>query len=306
MNSCEKEGDNVFVIGDVHGCFYTLQNLIRQFPKDAKLIFVGDLCDKGDHSSAVIDFVIENKHRCVKGNHEHLFEKYMLDACEHDIHSPWSSDRRFGGLQTIQSYRGDRERIRSHLAWISRLPAYIQIGKYFITHGFALEYFQQRDNAEYYNHFLLNRIYEDTVEPYVAEDIVNVFGHCPFDEVQRGEKYLCLDTGCAKGGKLSAFSLADQNIYEENLDPRDSGYCVKELTLDDIETEHLDPDTIDRITLKKGCRYAAYDVVSNDVLHFILQRYPEEAKALILAMQERAVIFPKQARRVLSDLADAV
>ena len=34
---------NTYIIGDVHGCFYTLQNLINKLPKYADIIFVGDL-----------------------------------------------------------------------------------------------------------------------------------------------------------------------------------------------------------------------------------------------------------------------
>lgn len=69
-----------YVIGDVHGCFFTLNNLLEKLPKDAEIIFVGDLCDKGNFSKEVIDLVIKNGYQCVKGNHEHLMEIYMQDA----------------------------------------------------------------------------------------------------------------------------------------------------------------------------------------------------------------------------------
>lgn len=49
---------NTFVIGDVHGCYYTLLNLVKKLPSDANLIFVGDLCDKGNFSKEVIEFVM--------------------------------------------------------------------------------------------------------------------------------------------------------------------------------------------------------------------------------------------------------
>ena len=54
--------ENIYVVGDVHGCFHTLQNLLTRLPKDAELIFVGDLCDKGNFSKDVIDFVIQNNY----------------------------------------------------------------------------------------------------------------------------------------------------------------------------------------------------------------------------------------------------
>ena len=41
-----KNLDNTYIIGDVHGCFYTLQNNIYKMTGDAVLIFVVDICDK--------------------------------------------------------------------------------------------------------------------------------------------------------------------------------------------------------------------------------------------------------------------
>jgi len=46
-----------FVIGDVHGCFYTLMDLVKKLPKNSEMIFTGDLCDKGFYSKEVIEFV---------------------------------------------------------------------------------------------------------------------------------------------------------------------------------------------------------------------------------------------------------
>ena len=37
----------LLIIGDVHGCFDTLIALIAKLPTDAKIIFVGDLIDRG-------------------------------------------------------------------------------------------------------------------------------------------------------------------------------------------------------------------------------------------------------------------
>ncbi|MEA3352981.1 MAG: metallophosphoesterase [Campylobacterota bacterium] len=286
--------DNTFIIGDVHGCYHTLMALVKKLPRDAKLIFVGDLCDKGDFSKDVIEFVKSNNYPCVKGNHEHLFEKYIIDAIEKDKHSAWSSDKRYGGLQCIQSYKGDIKLIKEHLKWIKKLPTYIQIDKYFITHGFGLEYYDKKDDPDYYNDFLLNRIYKDTVEPEVQEDIINIFGHCVFDEVKKGKKYICLDTGCSNGGKLSALELKTQKIYQEPMDKRDSSYILKELKLKDIDTKNFTLDDIKDITLDKSCRYNNFDVVSNEILEYIVNTFLDDGYQEVLNMKERSVIFPKQ------------
>lgn len=292
---------NTFVIGDVHGCYYTLLNLIEKLPKDAKLVFVGDLCDKGNFSKEVIDFVIENNYACVKGNHEHLFEKYILDTVEKNIHTPWSIDKRYGGEKCIASYDGDLEIINKHLKWIEKLPTYLQIQKYFITHGFALELHKQRDDKSYYNDFLLKRYYQDTLEPVIDEDIINIFGHCVFDDVQRGDKFVCLDTGCCNGGKLSALKLGTDTIIEENMDKRDSTYSINELTLEKFDKE-CSLEEIRKITLKESCIYASYDTVSHDILRLIVEKFQDEGVQELIEMENRSVIFAKQLKRVLEEI----
>lgn len=40
----------VWIIGDVHGCFATLMVLISKLPKGVEIIFVDDLIDRGPDS----------------------------------------------------------------------------------------------------------------------------------------------------------------------------------------------------------------------------------------------------------------
>lgn len=290
---------NTFVVGDIHGCYHTLMNLVAQLPQDANLIFVGDLCDKGLYSKDVIEFVINHNHLCVKGNHEHLYQKYIIDAVKSDIHSPWSSDKRYGGMQCIESYGGDNELIAKHLEWIEKLPTYVEIGRYFITHGFALEFYRQRDESRYYNDFLLNRYHSEIAEPTIDADIINIFGHCVFDEVQVGEKFFGIDTGCSYGGKLTAIELNTHTIYQQPMDSRDSNYKIRELTLRDFDVEQKVFEDIQKLSFDEDSFYSQFDIVSHEVLVAILQKYKEEGKAELYKMQERSLIFPKQLNRVL-------
>ena len=291
---------NTFVIGDVHGCYNTLIKLIKQFPHDADIIFVGDLCDKGEFSKDVLEFVIENNYLCVKGNHEALFEKHIKDVINNNKYTLWSSDEKYGGLQCIRSYNGNFSLINKHLKWIKKLPIYLQIDKYFITHGFALEYYQYRDNQDYFNDILLSRLYPDMKEVESKENIINVFGHCFFSEVQIGKKYICLDTGCVSGGKLSALQLGTNKIFEEPMDKKDSKYQIKELKLKDINLDQYGLKEIQKITLKDNCQYSWFDIISNEVIEYILNNYPNVAKYEILRMKEKGIIFPKQINKLLN------
>lgn len=294
MNDIKSE--NTYVIGDVHGCFHTLQNLITHLPEDAELIFVGDLCDKGNFSKDVIDFVIENGYACVKGNHEHLMETYLEDAIFHDKHSPWSSDKRYGGMVTLQSYGDDHDKMLSHLEWIKTLPVYLQVENYFITHGFALPFYEHRNNPDYYKEYLLNR-YEKGME-ISNDEVINIFGHCVFEEVVTGENFYGIDTGCSYGKKLTAIQLGTMQCFEETMDPRDSEYNIKELKLVHINLPQ-DEHTINNLRMHIDVLFTDFDLVSTEVAEYIVKRFGEVGKQEIENMLEKKQLFVKQAKQIL-------
>ncbi|CAH0482717.1 unnamed protein product [Peronospora belbahrii] len=63
----------ILVIGDVHGCFDELQLLLQECnfsPPSDRLVFVGDLVNKGPKSLDVVRFVRDSNSLCVRGNHE--------------------------------------------------------------------------------------------------------------------------------------------------------------------------------------------------------------------------------------------
>jgi hypothetical protein len=70
------------LVGDVHGCLEELSALIEQLrvQDTDKLVFCGDLLDKGPHSAEVVKFVRELANHVplvlVKGNHEEKHERF--------------------------------------------------------------------------------------------------------------------------------------------------------------------------------------------------------------------------------------
>jgi len=288
--------ENMYVVGDVHGCFHTLKNLVARLPKDAELIFVGDLCDKGNFSKDVIDFVIQNNYACVKGNHEHLMEIYLEDAIFHDKHSPWSSDKRYGGMVTLQSYGEDHDKMLTHLEWIKTLPVYLQVENYFITHGFALPFYEYRNNPDYYKDHLLNR-YEEGME-IPNEEVINIFGHCVFEEVVTGENFYGIDTGCSYGKKLTAIQLGTMQCIQEMMDPKDSHYSIKELKLAHIDLPH-DEHTISNLRMHIDALFTDFDLVSTEVAEYIVERFGDVGKQEIEIMLEKKQLFIKQAKKIL-------
>jgi len=292
-----KESNNTYIIGDVHGCYHTLQNLIAKLPQNADLIFVGDLCDKGKYSKEVIEFVISNDYACVKGNHEYLMEKYLHDAVHNDSHSPWSNDYRYGGIVTYESYLDDHETMERHLAWITDLPIYIQRDKYFITHGFALPFYEHRNDKAFYKNFLLHR-YEKGMEVESSE-VVNIFGHCKFEEVVSGRNFYGIDTGCSYGNKLTALQLGSMQLIQEHMDPRDSSYEIVEMRLHHLG-KILDAQLdISELTSHIDTKFTDFDLVSTEVASYIVTTYGKNGVVCIQEMLEKKQLFMRQANKVL-------
>ena len=176
---------------------------------------------------------------------------------------------------------------------------YIQINEYFITHGFALPFYEHRNNRVYYNDFLLNR-YEEGMQVDDAE-VINIFGHCVFDEVVSGKSFYGIDTGCSYGNKLTAMQLGTMKLYQEPMDEKDSAYRIKELKLSHLEnvsTLH----TIESFSNHIDERFKHYDLVSSEVAQHIIDTFGEAGKSEILIMLDKGQLFMKQAKKIIGNI----
>ncbi|QOY54530.1 metallophosphoesterase [Candidatus Sulfurimonas marisnigri] len=220
--------ENTYIIGDVHGCFYTLQKLLVKLPVDADIIFVGDLCDRGLHTKEVIELVMKNNYHCILGNHDDYMITHIQECTDNrELCVRWNIEDYMGGEQTLLSYKDSYETMLNHVKWLESMPRYIEIDKYFITHGFSLPYYQRRNNSSAHTGLLKNRISDedewghDWEKDWKSYDVVNIFGHTDYNEIEIGENYYGIDTGCVYGGKLTALQLGSMNIIEEIVDSRD-------------------------------------------------------------------------------------
>lgn len=304
MSKIDFSKNPVYVIGDVHGCYYTLMKLLEKLPLHAEILFVGDLCDKGNYSKEVIELVMAKGYRCVKGNHEHLMEKYLYDAVVHDKHSPWSEDYRYGGLETYRGYLNDHRSMYEHLEWIKTLPTHIEIDHYFITHGFGLPFYEERDNPEFYNDFLLNRY--ETETPVTSSHFINIFGHCAFDEVVKEPSFFCIDTKCSYGNNLTALELGSHRIIQETMDSRDSSYKIKELELAHIEPYYLENNDLSVLVTHIDQKFEHFDLVSTEVAQYIADQFGAYGVEEITYMLEKKQLFPKQAKKIMESCKSVV
>jgi len=124
------------IIGDVHGEIDALTSLLRHLgyhsdgthPDNRRLVFVGDLTDRGPDSPAVVDLVqgLVNVGRaqCILGNHE---LNILLGEQKHDNHwffgEPWALD---GSNEPTPAILAD-DRIRTTVVeFFSSLPLVLQ------------------------------------------------------------------------------------------------------------------------------------------------------------------------------------
>lgn len=71
------------IIGDIHGCYDTLYNMIPKFEDDTFYIFLGDYFDRGPKKKEVLDLLISIRDKknvvLLYGNHEWNIRNWLID-----------------------------------------------------------------------------------------------------------------------------------------------------------------------------------------------------------------------------------
>lgn len=192
----------LFAIGDIHGCFDSLKELVEnkiQLQKDDKLILLGDYVDRGDKSKKVVDFIIElleNGYDVIPlmGNHEAM----LLDAFEDEKNiSKWIQN---GGNETLKSFeiRSLKDIESKYIEFFKGLRYYYSVEKFLFVHaGF-------NDNklnpfTDYYS--MLWKCKETYTNPLFSDKTI-VHGHNPVrgaiceERVFAKNQVINIDTGC--------------------------------------------------------------------------------------------------------------
>ena len=133
MNLKSKKEIDYFVIGDIHGCYYTLLELLKNWnPQKEYLIFVGDLIDRGNFSSQVVNHCYElskNKNCSIlKGNHELEFIEYY----EKGENDNWLNQC---GEKTINNFNHNSIDLKEVAIWFKNMPLKFETDQFLITHA---------------------------------------------------------------------------------------------------------------------------------------------------------------------------
>ncbi len=235
---------STFVIGDVHGCYYTLIDLVDKLPKDADLIFVGDLIDRGKYPSKVVKFIRKNRYKSVLGNHEYTFIKFFNEyqsATNFDmLKEKWHSWLFLnGGKKTLESYnlwenfdpsKEILEKVQSDILWMQNLPIYIELDvKYknklpiVVSHSNITKVWKYKDNSDKQEYFLDRATRERDLSYDKDSKIFNIYGHTPNTNPRANLNSINIDSGCCFGSEdfnyLTAYCIEDDTfIYQKNID----------------------------------------------------------------------------------------
>lgn len=199
----------ILVIGDIHGCYVELQDLLKKadLASEDRIIALGDIVDRGPESPKVFDFFrTQPDASSLMGNYE---RKHI---------------RSFRGeLQPALSQRITRHQLEDGypeaVAWMECLPLYLELPEAVLVHGYletGIPLEAQRENVLCGtmggDHYLRSTYDRPWYELWDDEKPV-IVGH--MDYLRTGEPFIYqdhifgLDTGCAHGRFLTGLILPD-------------------------------------------------------------------------------------------------
>ena len=191
------------IVGDVHGCIDELRQLIARLdyqPVSDRLIFLGDLVNKGPASREVFDYFTTLDAEAILGNHEwHLIEQARAPK----KNWPGYGILREAFAETFETF------IKTIEAW----PLFIRGEEFSVVHagkvpGEALEDSSASDLTSIRTWGREEKPWFD----YYDDPGLIVFGHWAALGGLDRPKVIGLDTGCVYGGALSALLLPERKI----------------------------------------------------------------------------------------------
>lgn len=215
------EFERIIGIGDPHGCFNMLRNLIEQCikfdPKSDKLVICGDIVDRGPDSMECVLYLDDLKKRypenivVLLGNHEkRIFEslKPKSVGTMADMRDPLEWLLADGGSETVDSFGGLDNLERIVLPFIETMEVYHEAENHIFVHGGvpagSIDIRDVPIRELLWNRDMVNTIPGKTV----------VCGHTVHQEVTNyGNVVVAIDTGACFFGKLSAFDIINRRVY---------------------------------------------------------------------------------------------
>ena len=208
----ELGGRRLMIVGDVHGCYDELSELLDQTNgRDPGMcvVFVGDLVNKGPKSAEVVKLVRSMCAYSVRGNHDEVSLRAWQDFEE----GRNTLSQEFQWMQTLS---------REDLDWLYELPYTISIpsANMVVVHAGLLPQVPLTEQSFEHLIHLRNVSYDPVLSTWVGHRKI-LEGSIPWVSVWKGPQCVYfghdairhlqllplakgLDTGCVYGGKLTA------------------------------------------------------------------------------------------------------
>lgn len=194
-------------IGDIHGMYGLLLELLAQLPTEGTLVFLGDYVDRGLDSKWVVArlMALEQQRQCIflRGNHEAM----LLEAMDgnQNAEEMWFNN---GGVATIESYNFHIP--DEHLTFLRATRPFYATDDYLFVHG-GLVPGQMPEETACEELWWMR-------EPFLSSDYdwgkLVIHGHTP---MLRGKpdvhpNRINIDTGAVYGGPLTALLLPERRF----------------------------------------------------------------------------------------------
>ena len=223
------------IIGDVHGCADELETLLTNLgytvdwdgksvtvlpPEGRRVIFVGDLVDRGPRSPDVLriarQMVDSGAALAVVGNHDDKFKRHLSGKAVKVSH---------GLAETIEQFASEPPEFAAEMrGWLDGLISHYVLddGKLVVAHAGLKEDMQGRasgavrafamygETTGEIDEFGLPVRYNWAADYKGRAKVVH--GHTPVVESNWVNGTLCIDTGCCFGGKLTALRYPEMDL----------------------------------------------------------------------------------------------
>jgi serine/threonine protein phosphatase 1 len=213
----------LFVVGDIHGCARELEALLGRLPLSAgdTIVFLGDYVDRGSDAKAVVEQLLALASRTgitavfLKGNHEDMFLAFLGRGGHYGDAFLYN-----GGVETLASY-GIHPRTppsevaaalpRAHSRFLDSLSLTHVAPPYLMVHA-GID--PERDLAAQSPEDLL-WIREPFIRNPHTLSYTVCFGHTPVRDVWLDLPYkIGLDTGCVYGNRLSCIETREPRVFQ--------------------------------------------------------------------------------------------